>query len=173
MSASRAGTRSWRPTRRLPRGWRGLVLGGLRLRRRVKRRARDLDRQLAAGVDPMRSDELSLRVGQLGSAGARQRLEGALRRVIGLACSQPGPLARRSGAWEIQANQALLLELADAVGSDAPVGIQGLAKTWLMVHDDAPSPLYHRDASRPVAEAAIEALEALGRGHRTAGTSAV
>jgi hypothetical protein len=171
MSVAQGDTWPWRPRQRLPRGSRGLVLGGLRLRRRVKRRALDLDRQLAAGVDPMQSDELSLRVGQLGSAHARKRLARALRGAVELACSHPGPLARRSGAIEIQTSRDLLLELAERVGGDAPVGIEGLAKTWLMVHD-APSPLYHRDAGRAVADAAIEALGALERGHRTAGIPA-
>lgn len=45
---------------------RGLLLGGLRLRWRTWRRAYDLDRRLARGADPIDSDDLSLRVGQLG-----------------------------------------------------------------------------------------------------------
>ena len=168
MSVAQTCSRPWRPNQYLPRGSRGLVLGGVRLRRRVKRRALDLDRQLAAGVEPMATDELSLRVGQLGSAETRKRLARALRGAVELATSQPDPLARRSGAIEIQANREILLELAECVGSGGPLGVEGLAKTSLMVYD-APSPLYHHDASRPLAEAAFEALRALERGHRTAG----
>ena len=78
MSVAQTCSRPWRPNQYLPRGSRGLVLGGVRLRRRVKRRALDLDRQLAAGVEPMATDELSLRVGQLGSAETRKRLARAL-----------------------------------------------------------------------------------------------
>jgi hypothetical protein len=53
---------------------RGLVLGGTWLRCTTRWRVRELDRQLAAGVDPMQSDELSLRVGQLGSPRNRSRI---------------------------------------------------------------------------------------------------
>ena len=58
---------------------RGLLLGGLRLRWRTWRRAYELDLRLARGADPIDSDDLSLRVGQLGSAGNRSRLACALR----------------------------------------------------------------------------------------------
>src|SRR5215210_2285802 len=64
---------------------RGLVLGGIWLRCTTRCRARQLDRQLAAGVDPMQSDELSLRVGQLGSPGSRRRIACALRGLVALA----------------------------------------------------------------------------------------
>jgi hypothetical protein len=63
---------------------RGLVLGGIWLRCGSRWRARELDRQLAAGADPMQSDELSLRVGQLGSSRHRRRIACALRRAVAL-----------------------------------------------------------------------------------------
>lgn len=119
----------------------------------------------------MQSDELSLRAGQLGSANTRERLSRALRVTVAAARSQPGPVARLTGACDIQAADALLLQLAERVDGDEALGVEGLAKTWLMVHDD-PSVLYHREAGPPVAEAVVDALWALDRGHRTAGIPA-
>ena len=154
------------PGRRLPRGSRGLVLGGVRLRMRVKRRAIDLDRKLAAGVDPMESDELSLRVGQLGSRASRTRLAGALRAAVMLAGSQSYTVAWRTGAFEIQTNRGLLLELAKRVAGGRPLGAEGLARASLLVSDPA-SILYRQDGIGPLAAATAEALEALDRGHLT------
>jgi hypothetical protein len=67
MTALPFTTRRWLPSRRLARRSRGLLLGGIWLRVVTRWRAPVLDRQLANGIDPMQSDELSLRVGQLGS----------------------------------------------------------------------------------------------------------
>ena len=78
----------------------------------------------------MDSDELSLRVGQLGSARSRARLACALRGAVELADRQPEPFGmprsqiRRT---EIRASRELLLELAERVGSRGPVGVEGLA----------------------------------------------
>jgi hypothetical protein len=88
MRAGAIGTRRWPPRLRFGRRSRGLVLGGLWLRWLTWRRAFDLDRQLAGGADPMQSDELSLRVGQLGSARTKTRL----------ACATRGGRARRQAA---------------------------------------------------------------------------
>jgi hypothetical protein len=72
-------SRRWLPSRRLARRSRGPLLGGVSLRVLTRWRSRDLDRQLATGTDPMLSDELSLRVGQLGSSHTRLRLSHELR----------------------------------------------------------------------------------------------
>jgi hypothetical protein len=64
---------------------RGLFLGGIWLRCTTRWRARELNRQLAGGADPMQSDELSLRVGQLGSSKSRRRIACALRGAVALA----------------------------------------------------------------------------------------
>jgi hypothetical protein len=64
---------------------RGLLLGGIWLRCTTRWSARELDRQLAAGADPMQSDDLSLRVGQLGSSRSRRRIACALRGAVALA----------------------------------------------------------------------------------------
>jgi hypothetical protein len=69
-----------------------LVLGGVWLRCLTWWRAQDLDRQLARGTDPLQSDELSSRVGQLGSAKTRTRFACGLRGVVELAHRPRDPL---------------------------------------------------------------------------------
>ena len=165
-------TRTWLPSRRLARRSRGVVLGGIWLRWRTWVRAQELDGLLARGADPMDSDELSLRVGQLGSARSRARLACALRGAVELADRQAEPFRlpqsqiRRA---EIRASRVLLLELAERVDSCAPVGVEGLGLTSLLIGDRA-SPLYDGDARRSVTVAAFTALVALERGHPTANT---
>jgi hypothetical protein len=167
MTWARIGRRRWLPSRRLPRRSRGVVLGGVWLRVVTWSRASALDRELAGGADPMQSDELSLRVGQLRSAKRRARLACALRGAVELAdrpidqlMMPPSPIRRH----EIQDNRELLLELAERVWS-GPVCTQGLAMSWLLVGDGS-SPLYREDARRPLRVTAFEALTALERGHR-------
>lgn len=47
-----------------------------------------------------------------------------------------------------------------------PLGVEGLAKASMLVSDPA-SRLYHDDGSGQLADSALEALEALDRGHLT------
>jgi hypothetical protein len=163
-------TRTWLPSRRLARRTRGFVLGGVWLRWRTWARAKELDGLLARGADPMESDELSLRVGQLGSARGRARLACALRGAVELADRQPEPFGmprpqiRRA---EIRASRELLLELAERVDCRGPIGIEGLGLTSLLIRDRA-SPLYDGDARRSLPAAAFTALVALERGCLTA-----
>jgi hypothetical protein len=145
---------------------RGLVLGGVWLRLVTWLRASALDRELAGGADPMQSDELSLRVGQLRSAKRRTRLAVGLRSAVELANHHHEPLVMtRLRRPEIKANQELLLALADLLRDDEPLGVQGLAMTSVLVADGS-SPLYRMHARRPLSAAAFEALTALERGHR-------
>ena len=169
MRMRRIGTRRLLPSRRLARRSRGLLLGGVWLHVVTWRRAYDLDRQLAAGADPMRSDELSLRVGQLGSATTRARLACALRGAVASADRPPDPLRMPAALirrGEIRANRELLLELAETLCAGRPLGVEGLAMTSLLIKY-ASSPLFHKDASRSVTETTYEALVALERGRRT------
>jgi hypothetical protein len=142
------------------------------LRWRTWVRARELDGLLARGADPMDSDELSLRVGQLSSARSRARLGCALRGAVELADRQPEPLGmarsqiRRA---EIRASRELLLELAERVDSRGPVAVEGLALTSLLIGDRT-SPLYDGDARRSLPATAFAALVALERGCPTAHT---
>jgi hypothetical protein len=145
-----------------------LVLGGVWLRVLTRRTATELDRQLAAGVDPMLSDELSLRVGQLGSAGRRLRLARALRGAVELANGHHRPLMRtRLRRTEIRENELSLLALADRLLDGEPLGSQGLAMTARLVGDRS-SPLYRSGPTGSLGSAASDALAALERGHRTA-----
>jgi hypothetical protein len=172
MNNGQVRIRRWQSSRRLPRRSRGLVLGGIWLRWRTWSRGQALDGQLARGADPMDSDELSLRVGQLGSARSRARLACALRGAVELADRPPPPLRmprsqiRRA---DIRANRELLLELAERVGSCEPVGVEGLGMTSLLICDGA-SPLYDGDPGRSLTVTAFSALVALERGYPTANT---
>jgi hypothetical protein len=160
------GRRRWVPGARLARRTRGLVLGGLWLRFVTWSRSSALDRELAAGADPMTSDELSLRAGQLRSARSRTRLACGLRGVVNLSGRQSGPLGlqpsllRRS---EVQASKDLLLELADRLDA-SPASTEGLARTSLLIADGS-SPMYRGSDGPPLRVAAFEALVALERGH--------
>ncbi|HET8820102.1 MAG TPA: hypothetical protein VFM57_01020 [Thermoleophilaceae bacterium] len=136
-------------------------------------RARALDDQLAFGADPMQSDELSLRAGQLGSPKTRRRLACALRGVVALAGRDAYPIAvaappiRRA---EVRANRVVLLELAERLCSSEPAGAQGLAIASKLIGDRR-SPLYSGQSDRPLPMFAFEALVAMDRRLRTAGPS--
>lgn len=147
---------------------RGLVLGGIWLRCVTRWRAGRLDHELAAGADPLESDELSLRVGQLGSARTRARLAVALRGAVAIANGHHAPLfATRLRRASVRENEELLHALADRIGGYEPLGVRGLAMTAELV-DSRSSPLYSDDATRPLAVTAFEALVHLDRGLRTA-----
>src|SRR6188508_1325447 len=126
------GVRRWEPpprTLEMSR-FRGLLLGGIWLRCTTRWRARKLDRQLAAGADPMQSDQLSLRVGQLGSSRSRRRIACALRGAVALAERDAypvmfsGPPIQRSA---VRASGGILLEIAERLLSCEPVGVRGVA----------------------------------------------
>jgi hypothetical protein len=134
-------------------------------------KAPELDRQLANGIDPMGSDELSLRMGQLGSRAMRVRLASALRQAVQVASGQHPPLiVTRLRRAEIQENEELLLALAERLRGGEPVGVQGLARTARLV-DPRSGALYRSGRSGSLATAASKALAALERGHLTAGSA--
>lgn len=146
---------------------RGPLLGGIWLRVLTKWSAGDLDRLLANGSDPMLSDELSLRVGQLGSAATRVRLANALRAAVDLANGRRAPLiTTRLRRDEIRECDEVLLSLAERLRGGGPVGAQGLAMTARLV-DDRSSPLYRSRARGSLPAAVADALAALGHGHMT------
>lgn len=152
---------------------RGLLLGGIWLRCTTRRRARDLDRQLAAGADPMQSDQLSLRVGQLGSSRSRRRIARALRGAVTLAERDAYPLMMAAPPIQraaVRASSGLLLEIAERLLSREPVGIRGLAIASQLI-EDRRGPLYRDNAARPLTVTAFEALVALDRGLRTISSS--
>jgi hypothetical protein len=162
-------TRRWLPSRSLARRTRGPVLGGLWLRVRTRWRAAALDRRLARGADPMQSDELSLRVGQLGSAANRSRLADALRGAVEMANGRHPPLlTTRLRLAEIEANEELVLALADRLRGKEPLGVEGLAKTARLV-DERSSPLRRSGPGGSLPTALSEALAGFDHGQRTAG----
>jgi hypothetical protein len=171
MRTTPIGRRRGLPSRRLARRSRGPLLGGIWLRVLTRWRAHELDRQLANGTDPLLSDALSLRVGQLGSARTRVRLACALRGAVELANGHRAPLiTTRLRRPEIQENHHLLLALADRLRDGEPLGVQGLAMTTRLVHDRS-SPLYRTGVSGALPATVAKALAALERGHRTASTT--
>lgn len=167
--------RPWVPRGRLARQTRGPLLGGAWLRCSTWWRAHDLDDQLARGADPMESDELSLRVGQLSSERSRRRFECALRGAVELADRPFDPL--RTGApsirrAEVRANRELLLELADRLRAGGPLGVEGLAITSLLLGDGS-SPLFRKGSGSLTLSAgnALLALEPMGIAWRRNGCS--
>jgi hypothetical protein len=164
-------TRRWLPSRRLARRSRGLLLGGVWLRLLTRWRRPGLDRRLAKGTDPVQSDELSLRAGQLGSPGTRVRLARALDEAVQLANGQRRPLfVTRLRRTEIQEHAELLLALADRIRGGEPVGVEGLAIAAGLVGDRS-SPMYRSGSSGSLEAALLRARVALERGPRNAGMS--
>jgi hypothetical protein len=165
--ARQARARPWVPRGRLARQTRGLLLGGAWLR--------CLDDQLARGADPMESNELSLRLGQLSSERSRRRFACALRGAVDLAdrpfdpLRMGAPLIRRA---EVRANRELLLELAERVTADGPLGVEGLAITSLLLGDGS-SPLFCKGSGSLALSAshALLALEPMGIAWRENGCS--
>ena len=117
-------SRGWLPRGRLARRTRGPLLGGVWLRWVTWRQARDLDKELAGGTDPVTSDELSLRAGQLASARNRGRFACVLRGAVELADAPFDPVRLGRSAIrraQVQQNRELLMELAERLG---------VAETW-------------------------------------------
>ena len=164
MNTIDARRRNWLPRGRLARRTRGVLLGGVWLRCVTWRQAGELDEQLARGTDPITSDELSLRAGQLASARSRGRFACVLRGAVELADApfDPArtgrPVIRRA---QVQGNRGLLVELADRLKAGGSLGVQGLAITSLLVGDGV-SPLYSKAARGSLKESVNRALLALG-----------
>jgi hypothetical protein len=156
-------SRNWLPRGRLARRTRGLLLGGVWLRCVTLRQARQLDEQLARGTDPITSDELSLRAGQLASARSRGRFACVLRGAVQLADApfdavrMGRPVIRRA---QVQENRDLLLELADRLRAGGYLRAQGLAITSLLVGDGV-SALYSKGAHSSLNASVGRALLAL------------
>ena len=157
-------SRDWLPRGRLARRTRGLLLGGVWLRYVTWRRARELDEQLALGIDPVASDELSLRAGQLASARRRGRFACVLRGAVALADAPYDPVRLGRPAIpraQVKENRELLLELAARLRAAGYLGVQGLAMTSLLVRDGV-SPLHSKAARSSLRASVNDALLALG-----------
>jgi hypothetical protein len=156
------GTRRWLPRGRLARRSRGLVLGGTWLRVQTRRRAHELDDELARGADPLDSDALSLRTGQLRSVETRARLARSLLAALELADREVPPtfamvpLIRRP---EVRGCRESLLELARRLHEDRDMNVQTLA-TISQLLTDGGSPLYNAHAEQSLAHVFRSALVA-------------
>jgi hypothetical protein len=155
--------RGWLP-RRVARRSRTLLLGGMWVRFLNWRRAPALDADLAQGIDPTESDELSLRAGRLRSARRRARLADQLEGVVALAERPIHPFSRVAlRRREIRACKPLLVAIAERLREPGLLDVQGLAMTSLLVNDGA-GPLYQKATpSLSLTEAATSALVALER----------
>jgi hypothetical protein len=119
----------------------------------------------------MLSDELSLRVGQLGAPHTRLRLSRELHSAVEVATGQRRPLfGTRLRLVEIQESEDLMLVLSDRLGSGERLGIPRLALTAGLVNDRS-SALYRSSTGGSLPARLIEALQALERGQRTAGST--
>jgi hypothetical protein len=116
----------------------------LLVRLRSHLHAPELDQALAAGQDPLSSEQLLWRAQQLTEPHRRLEYAEAIRRIIaevdqGGPQMLPGPqLVRRD---VIAANRALLLVLAERTRAEQPLALRGLAMVELLVGDGR-SPLY-------------------------------
>jgi hypothetical protein len=139
----------------------------LALRVRTRLRRNRLDAELARGVDPAASVELSLRAAQLSSASGRRELANALVEAVGDA---RGPnlgafrmktrrqdAAIREGADDVQ---ALVMRLR----ADEPIDVRGAAMTARLLNDGA-SPL-HQDSGQALRHAIRAAWVALSSTRR-------
>ena len=131
------------------------------LRARVWLRSLELDRDLAAGVDPAHSDELELRTLQLCTAATRQTLARMARRLVDESEGPrpPVPLALRLRPSALAVGRDALLELADTLEDPQANAVAGVARaSWLLT--DGTGPLYTTPAFMLVGEIemAIDAL---------------
>jgi hypothetical protein len=148
------------PLPRPPRS-RGFLLGGIWLRCRVWARSGELDALLAAGEDPIQSDELSLRAGQLRSEKSRAQASRSLLATVQVADGTnprafPPPACRRS----IRACRELLVDLAERVRDCEEPCVRGLASVSQLLHD-GDGPLYFERARKSLRESLMMALVAL------------
>ena len=136
----------------------------LSLRMRTRWDRDRLDDELASGVDPASSPELTLRAAQLETRSVRSRLANAIVEMLGKA-HEPN-LGRFTVAGQQQ--HAEIREYADNLGAlvarlrdDQPIDVQGAAMTARLVNDRT-SPLY-RNGSQSLGSAVLSVRLALDR----------
>jgi len=136
----------------------------LSLRMRTRWRRDRLDDELASGVDPDSSPELSLRAAQLQSQALRSRFANAIVEVLGKA-HEPN-LGRFTSAGQRQHAEVRqyadnLRALVARLRDDNPIDLQGAAMTARLVNDRT-SPLY-RQGDESLASAVLSVRLALDR----------
>jgi hypothetical protein len=139
-------------------------LGYLRLRLIATWRSTELDRQLAAGVDPQTSNLLALRARKLTGRRSRKRVADGLVRVYRRAQNTtPGfTAAVRPNVGELLAAQTVLAAIDRRLRSSAPVKFEGVAMLHALL-TDAASPLYQSSEPGALASRLRAAAAALER----------
>lgn len=154
---------------------RAAMRAGLVARARTRLRRNELDEQLARGVDPETTVELTLRAAQLRSNGGRSRLANALVEALGDA---RGP---NLGAFRIRTRRqhSALREAADnlqllvlRLRDERPIEIRGAAMASRLLNDRG-SPLHHGNGQElqgalRAARAALDAADSATRNLATA-----
>jgi hypothetical protein len=134
------------------------------LRWRVWCRARGLDEDLARGIDPLRTDALALRTGQLRSQKNRTRMARSLLAALDLAGRQSPsasalrPLVRRR---EVLACSELITALAARIVEESDWNVRGLAITSRLLRDGGGA-LYHEHPGHPLEAKLRSAIAAFG-----------
>jgi hypothetical protein len=116
----------------------------------VRWRGAELDRGLAAGMSPWRSDELALRARRITRRRSRAQLASGLSRAVRAALQGTGfSAAVRPHAGEVFDAGAVLSAVAQRLQAPEPVAARGVAMVQLLL-TDTNSPLYC-----PTAEGAL------------------
>jgi hypothetical protein len=134
--------------------------GSWATRWRVWARSEDLDRALAAGVDPSRSGELALRAAQLTKPRTVRRFGSSLHVAI-KRVERPGPLGTSLTLLRpdsVGGAREALLALACRLREQEPVGVRAAAMVSYLVRS-GDSPLYARSAGRRLRNFARDASE--------------
>jgi hypothetical protein len=159
MTTAHAKQTFWRSIR--PRRSHGLLLGGVWLRCRVWAHSAELDAALAIGVDPLQSDELSLRAGQLRSPKRRMRTYRSLLAALDAADrSNPRALPASVRRRRVRECRALITDLAERVRDGNGPSVRGLAITSQLLREGG-GPLHFERSSKSLRETLITALVAL------------
>jgi hypothetical protein len=122
-----------------------------------------LDQALAAGADPLGSEQLLWRAQQLTAPHRRLEYAETIRRILaevehGPTQKLPGP--RLVGREAVRPNRALLLVLAERLRGDGVFGLRGLALIELLIRY-ADSPLYRGLGPFKLRLSLLETLAAL------------
>lgn len=123
-------------------GTRRRLWSRLRLALIVRWRSAELDRQLAAGMSPWRTDELALRARRITRRGSRRQLAAGLSRAVRAAEEVTGfSAAARPHPSEVLDARTTLSAIAWRLRAHEPVAAHGVAMLQLLL-TDATSPLY-------------------------------
>ena len=149
----------------------GRVRPGLLVRLRASWKAAELGEALAAGADPLASEELLWRAQQLTEPKERMAIAESIARVV--AEIDRGGFDVRSGPQIVKRdlikdNRSLLLVLAERLRDDGPHDLRGLAMAELLVHF-GDSPLYRARSPLELRWKLLDILTVLYPGEQAGG----